>query len=153
MTGPATLSAFQTRSLDDLVTLWRASFEAGVGVVDPHPLSEQAHYFVTKVLPQHEVRVAFLARELVGFVAASEESIAQLYVRVGFQRRGIGRQLLDWAKERSSGSLWLFTFARNRGARAFYEHHGFVAVAFGFEPTWQLADVKYQWHDASEADR
>ena len=46
---------------------------------------------------------------------------------------------------RSSGSLWLYTFARNYGARAFYERNGFVAIAFGFEPKWQLRDVKYQW--------
>ena len=27
--------------------------------------------------------------------------------------------------------LRLYTFARNEGARRFYERHGFVAVAFG----------------------
>ena len=36
-------------------------------------------------------------------------------------------------------------FARNAGACAFYERNAFVAVAHGFEPTWQLADVRYEW--------
>jgi GNAT superfamily N-acetyltransferase len=125
--------------------MWRASFEAGVGIIDPHPLSEQRQYFLTEVLPRNDVRLALLANELVGFVAASAESVAQLYVRVGFQRRGIGSQLLTWAKEHSSGALWLFTFARNRGARAFYERNGFVAIAHGLEPIWQLEDIKYSW--------
>ena len=140
-----TLVDFDPGRLDELVQMWRASFEAGVGIVDPHPLSEQRQYFLTEVLPRNDVRLALHGDTLVGFVAASAESVAQLHVRVGFQRRGIGARLLGWAKERSGGSLWLDTFARNLGARAFYERNGFVAIAHGFEPMWQLEDVKYRW--------
>jgi ribosomal protein S18 acetylase RimI-like enzyme len=51
--------------------------------------------------------------------------------------------MLTWAKRQSSGSLWLYTFARNESARSFYERGGLVAIEHGFEPTWQLEDVKY----------
>jgi GNAT superfamily N-acetyltransferase len=136
---------FEPSRLDDLVAMWRESFEAGVGIVDPHPLEEQREYFLTHVCPENTVRLAVLNGTLVGFVAASQDAIAQLYVRVGFQRRGIGTELLAWAKRQSSGSLWLFTFARNEGARRFYERRGFVEISRGFEHTWQLEDVKYQW--------
>jgi ribosomal protein S18 acetylase RimI-like enzyme len=125
--------------------MWRASFEFGVGITDPHPIAEQVSYFETEVLPKSTVRLALATGTLVGFIAASSESVAQLHVRVGFHRRGVGSQLLDWAKHQSAGSLWLYTFARNRVAQAFYEHHGFRVVARGFEPTWQLEDIKYQW--------
>jgi ribosomal protein S18 acetylase RimI-like enzyme len=131
--------------LDELIPMWRASFENGVGIVEPHPIEDQKRYFLTQVLPTHAVRLAFEDAKLVGFVAASRESIAQLYVRIGFQRQGIGTYLLDWAKEQSMGQLWLFTFARNQRACSFYEKNGFVAIARGFEPLWQLEDVKYQW--------
>ena len=143
--GPITLVEFDPGRLDELVGMWRASFEAGVGIVDPHPIADQRRYFVEEMLPRYTVRLAMRDAELLGFVAASSESIAQLYVRVGFQRSGIGSAMLDWAKRRSAGSLWLYTFARNAGARAFYERHGFVVVAQGFEPMWQLEDIKYQW--------
>jgi GNAT superfamily N-acetyltransferase len=141
----ATLAPFDAGRLDELVRFWRASFEAAVGIVDPHPLSQQRDYFLSEVLPRNDVRLALLDDELVGFVAASPESVAQLYVRLGFQRRGIGARMLGWAKERSSGSLWLYTFARNAAARSFYERNGFVAIAHGFEPNWRLEDVKYHW--------
>lgn len=91
------------------------------------------------------MRVALRDRQIVGFIAATRESVAQLYVRVGCQRRGIGRALLAWAKDRSSGHLWLYTFACNRGAQAFYERNGFVVAARGFEPTWRLDDIRYEW--------
>jgi len=141
----AVLCVYTPALCDDLVRMWRKSFEFGVGITDPHPLAEQVAYFEREVLAKNEVRVAFRDGRLVGFVAASPDSVTQLHVRVGFHRLGIGSALLDWAKRQSGGSLWLYTFARNKVAQAFYEHHGFRVVARGFEPTWQLDDIRYQW--------
>jgi ribosomal protein S18 acetylase RimI-like enzyme len=142
---PVSVVEFDATRVDDLVAMWRASFERGVGIVDPHSIVEQREYFLRQVLPHNEVRLALSGTELLGFVAASTRSVAQLYVRVGFQRRGIGTQLITWAKEQSGGTLWLYTFARNVAARAFYEGHGFTVISEGFEETWQLEDIKYQW--------
>jgi ribosomal protein S18 acetylase RimI-like enzyme len=136
---------YQQEMLSPLVDLWRESFEHGVGVVDPHPIEEQRQYFVEHVAPCCEVSVVLRDAAIVGFVASDAESINQLHVRVGCLRQGIGSRLVELAKSRSSGSLWLFTFARNAVARRFYERHGFTAIAHGFEPTWQLEDVKYRW--------
>ena len=121
--------------------MWRTSFERGVGITDWHPLEDQRAYLLREVLPNHDVRVATDGDAIVGFVASNDDSIAQLYVDVRRLRCGIGTRLLDWAKDRSRGTLTLYTFARNTAARAFYEHHGFIAVAHGFEPMWQLEDV------------
>jgi ribosomal protein S18 acetylase RimI-like enzyme len=136
--------------LDELVVMWRQSFEDGVGITDPHSLQEQRDYFLSEVLPKQTVMLALRDDRLVGFVAACADSVAQLHVRVGHFRKGIGSQLLEWAKAQSGGSLWLYTFARNQRARKFYEHHGFSAVAFGFEPSWKLEDVRYEWQRRSE---
>jgi ribosomal protein S18 acetylase RimI-like enzyme len=139
------LKAFDPGCAKELVRMWRESFELGVGITDPHPIEEQERHLLDRVVPNHSVRVAFTAEEMVGFVAASPATISQLYVRKGFHRRGIGSRLVEWAKAQSGGSLWLYTFARNSGARAFYERHGFVAAAFGHEPDWDLDDVRYEW--------
>lgn len=136
---------YRPEMLRPLVDLWRESFEHGVGIADPHPIEEQRRFFVERIAPHFEVRVAMRDTEIVGFVAADAESVSQLFVRVGRHRQGIGTRLVDAAKTRSNGSLWLYTFARNAVARRFYERQGFVAIAHGFESTWQLDDVKYRW--------
>jgi len=139
------LAPLQSEQADELVRMWRASFEHGVGVSDPHSLAQQRRYLLTEVLPNNAVRVALANGQLLGFVAATRESITQLYVRVGHFGQGIGTTMLEWAKEQSGGSLWLYTYARNTVACRFYEAHGFRAVAHGYEPVWQLEDVKYEW--------
>jgi GNAT superfamily N-acetyltransferase len=134
---------------DAVLRLWRASFEHGVGVRDPHTLEEQAAFFADQVLPRHQVRVALEGVDPVGFIAFDGESVGQLYVRVDRLGRGIGTRLLQQAKDASAGRLWLYTFACNAAARRFYGRQGFVEVAWGFEPSWQLDDVRLQWDAGS----
>lgn len=145
MTDALQIRDFDSRYTRRLVALWRSSFEHGVGITDPHPLQEQQAFFESKVLPENRVRVACLGSTLAGFLASTPQSIAHLYVAVPLIGRGIGSRLLALAKAESSGSLWLYTFARNANARAFYERHGFVDTGHGFENMWNLEDVRYVW--------
>ncbi len=136
---------FDPARTDELIRMWRQSFEFGVGVLDPNPIELQREAFVSTVVPNNAVRMALLDDKLVGFIAATKESITHLYVRTENHHCGIGSRLLAWAKAQSDGKLWLYAFARNTVARAFYEKHGFEIIARGFEPTWQLDDIKYEW--------
>jgi GNAT superfamily N-acetyltransferase len=143
------VSVYSPEHVYNLVRMWRAGFERGVGIKDPHPLEAQLGYFHEKVLPNHRVRLAWQDETLVGFLAANHESVAQLDARLGYHREGMGSHrlplILPLAKRDPASSLWLYTFQQMVVAKRFYERHGFTAVEFGFEPNWQLADVKYQW--------
>lgn len=145
MSSKVKIGCFDEERADELVRMWRTSFESGVGIVDPHPLAEQRAYLLSTVIPNNELRVATIDDRIVGFIAATTDSIAQLYVAVQLQRQGIGTTMLDWAKRNSNGSLWLHTFQCNRNAQTFYQQRGFTIVKRGFEEMWQLEDVKYQW--------
>ncbi len=136
---------FRPEHAGELVIMWRASFEQGVGITDPHSLADQQDYLMNQVVPHTTVRVALLDGKIVGFAAASHEHLDQLYVHTEYQGQGIGTRLLNWAKAQSNGTLWLYTFSRNHRACTFYERSGFTVAARGFEPTWQLEDIKYVW--------
>jgi len=147
------IAEFDPADTEALVRMWRASFELGVGVKDFHPIQEQVRYLRETLQPAYRLRVAWEGDALAGFLASNEESVAQLHVRVERIGHGIGTRLLALAKAESSGSLWLYTFAQNTRARRFYERAGFVAIEEGFEPMWQLPDVKYRWVRGGRPDQ
>ena len=136
---------FDPAEADPLTRMWRESFEFGVGITDRHPLEDQIRFLREQLVPTNAIRVVKQDGRIVGFSATTPESISALYVRVDSIGQGIGTHLLDLAKERSSGSLWLYTFARNTRARRFYERHGFEEGEHAFENMWGLEDVKYHW--------
>ena len=139
------LVPFESRHADEVVAMWRRSFEDALGILDPHPVAEQRAYLLDVVVPANRIVLALDRQRVVAFVAASDERLDLLYVDPDCQRRGIGSRLLRWAKEQSTGRLSLFTFERNSRARRFYESRGFRVVGHGFEEYWQLPDVTYEW--------
>ncbi|MER8266381.1 GNAT family N-acetyltransferase [Streptomyces griseus] len=85
---------------------------------------------------------------LLGFaVLAGDGELDHLYLRPDALRRGIGGRLLAEVRGAAEGALTLYVFQRNAAARAFYERHGFTAVAFddGSRNEENEPDVLYRW--------
>lgn len=86
------------------------------------------------LIPTGSVTVAVNNDRLVGMAAHSiVDGVAwldQLYVSPQFNRQGIGTSLLESVKSQTDGKLQLYTFQMNHDAAAFYERHGFVAIAY-----------------------
>ena len=104
------------------------------GLRDPHTEAETRAWMRDTVFTRYSVRLAEAGADIVGFAARDGAWLMQLYVKPGWTRNGIGanllREMLTDAKL-ATPVLRLYTFARNDGARRFYERHGFTAVAFG----------------------
>ena len=120
------------------------------------PYAAMAHeddgvrHWVRKVLvPAGGVSVLSDREQALGFVASSlqngEAWIDQLYVQSGLLRRGTGSRLLLHALKQLPRPVHLHCFQANVGARAFYERHGFQAVAFsdGAANEERCPDVRY----------
>lgn len=111
-----------------------------------HSLQGAATFFRHRVLPRCDVWIAERGTSLCGLMAIRAPWIDQLTVFPEYQRSGIGTALLRKARECSPQELRLYTFQRNRSAHAFYEHHGFIAIAFGVSPPPESEpDVEYRW--------
>jgi len=140
------------RDFDDLVSCWHETNRVSYPYVEAHQkytLDQAKAFFRNQVLVRCEVWVAFEAGTLLGLLALEAAWMRQFAVFPAFQRCGVGTALLAKAREQSPAGLSLFTFRHNKPARAFYEKHGFVAVAFGVSPgpEWE-PDVEYRWQPA-----
>jgi len=140
---------YRPDDFDALTIVWRISREKSLPDFQRekgHFFYEDRDYFREHILGNNQVWVVESGQQPVAFMAINKDFIDQLYVDPGFQRRGIGKILLDFARQRSPDHLWLYTLQINASARAFYEKNGFVAEKFGISPPPENEpDVEYHW--------
>jgi ribosomal protein S18 acetylase RimI-like enzyme len=129
------------------VKMRRKSKELALKKRDKHSDEEDLDFFENYLSVNYTVLLALESNqdEVVGILAFQNEEISQLYIHPDFQGQGIGSKLLNIAKDKSSGKLWLFTFEVNLKAQRFYEKHGFRIIGRGFENEENLPDIKYEW--------
>ncbi len=111
-----------------------------------HSDEEVRGWIRERLIPTQETWVATEGEQVVGMMALTPGNLEQLYVAPDRLGEGIGRQLVDLAKERSPAGLSLWTFQVNDRARRFYERNGFEAIeqTDGDNQEGQ-PDVRYEW--------
>lgn len=149
MPSKFTIRAYRPEDFYPVTILWRISREKSVPefqMEKGHFFYEDQHYFQNHILKENQVWVATVDDQPVAFLAMRGDFIDQLYIHPDHWRQGIGKALLDFAREQSPDHLWLYTLQINVNARAFYEKNGFVAEKFGVSPPPESEpDVEYHW--------
>jgi GNAT superfamily N-acetyltransferase len=128
--------------------LWLAAWYATFDFPPGHPDDACRRWLADTLVPSTEAWVAADTDDrAVALLALSDTMVEQLYVTPGWIGRGLGTRLIDHAKARRPDGLDLYCFQVNERARRFYEHHGFVAVAFGDGSgnEERQPDVRYAW--------
>ncbi|SEN98900.1 GNAT family N-acetyltransferase [Paenibacillus sp. OV219] len=130
------------------VKMWRESKEQAIGHSDIHPIEDHL-YFLNNILVQdNKVYLAIdtSGEQVVGILACNANWVNQLYIHIDYQGKGIGKELLNLAKQQSDDTLFLYTFVVNKKAQQFYERNGFRIVGRGSINEEQLDDIKYEWN-------
>jgi ribosomal protein S18 acetylase RimI-like enzyme len=138
---------FRMEDFDAVTILWRVAREKLLpeGKTDTgHNFYEDQDYFQNQILKKNRVWVVEINQYPAAFMAMENDFIDQLYVHPRYQRSGIGKTLLEFARGRSAEHLWLYTLQSNVNAQAFYEKNGFVAEKFGISPENE-PDIEYHW--------
>ena len=140
---------YRPGDFEAVTNLWRAARELAFPVFmreKGHTFQDNCDYFRNVTLANNDVWVAEYEERVIGFMAIAGDFVDQLYIHPEFQRRGIGRSLIDHAKDLSPEHVWLNTLQFNVNGRAFYEKNGFVPVRFGVSPAPESEpDVEYHW--------
>jgi 8-oxo-dGTP pyrophosphatase MutT (NUDIX family)/ribosomal protein S18 acetylase RimI-like enzyme len=123
-------------------------------VMSPHTDDDVREWVAAHLVAEQETWVAELAGVVVGVLTLSAAAphgsglvVDQLYVDPPWIGRGLGRSLVEHAKQRSAGRLELWTFQVNAAARRFYAREGFVEVDWtdGAGNEEHEPDVRCRW--------
>ena len=105
--------------------------------------------FVKEILPQAEVYVYENDKKIQGFIGLNVEYIEGIFVAVEMQSRGIGKLLLDYAKDRKS-KLLLKVYQKNTRAVRFYQREGFEIQSEGVDDDTGEKDYAMIWQQSEE---
>ncbi len=114
-----------------LADVWLRSRTASIPSIPAptHPEEAVRDWFSGVVFPTLDVWVAISGDgPVVGLLVLDGHWVDQLYVDPDWFGRGPGSGLLALAKRLRPTGLDLWTYASNRGARRFYERHGFSVI-------------------------
>ena len=99
---------------------------------------------VKKMMPKAEVYVSEESGEVQGFVGLSDDYIAGIFVERSTQSAGIGRQLLDYVKQKKD-KLTLHVYEKNERAVRFYEREQFEVCQKLIDEDTGEAELLMQW--------
>ncbi|HJQ14648.1 MAG TPA: GNAT family N-acetyltransferase [Anaerolineales bacterium] len=140
---------YRTEDFDAVTILWRIAREKSLPEfqrLKGHFFYEDRDYFLDHVLKEDRVFVVEGEDRPVAFMAMKVDFIDHLYVHPEYQNQGLGKLMLDYARQLSPDHIWLYTLQINMNAREFYERNGFTAVKYGVSPPPESEpDVEYHW--------
>lgn len=119
---------YQDQDLDDLLAAWASASEIAHPFLTQEFLDLERENIPNLYLPNAETWVFEDEGRVVGFVALRGNEVGAIFVHPLQQRRGVGRQLMDKARE-LRGELVVEVFKANSIGRAFYAKHGFETIA------------------------
>lgn len=112
---------YRDEDFETVTSIWHASWES-TGVPSPVTLDDlQAR--LPGDLKVWKVYVATIGEEITGFIAFHDGHLHQLFIAPSHQNRGIGKKLLDFAKEKMPNGFSLTTALESAAGR-FYEREG-----------------------------
>jgi GNAT superfamily N-acetyltransferase len=91
--------------------------------------------------------VAEFNAEIIGFCVRNtghENNIGALYVVPEFRNCGVGKHLLDLAKEKCS-HITVWAYEKNTKARRFYQREDCNEVSREFDEEVNLVDIEHRW--------
>jgi len=143
--GGTVIRAFREHDLDTVMQIWLHTN------IKAHSFISKAywenHYApVKEMLPQAEVYVCEDddTHQIMGFIGLTGSYIAGIFIREGARSRGMGKQLLDYAKGIKTG-LSLSVYQKNVRAVSFYQREQFTIQSEGTDESTNEKEFTMSW--------
>ncbi|MGM1019748.1 MAG: GNAT family N-acetyltransferase [Bacillota bacterium] len=129
----------------ELTAIWlEASVEAH-HFIDPQYWTSQVGQMEDKYLPLAQNYVIIQDDHTIGgFVSMIDSYLAALFIRVGSQRKGYGKLLLEWVKKQHD-QIQLKVYRSNTKAFNFYTKNGFIIQEESVDPETNEKEFLMVW--------
>ncbi|GMR12849.1 MAG: GNAT family N-acetyltransferase [Gemmatimonadota bacterium] len=118
---------YRDADLDRILEVWLAASKIAHPFLTEEFLANELKSIRDVHIPKAVTWVYEDAGRVVGFIALIDNEVGAVFVSPEMQRRGIGRALMDLARDQHA-TLELDVFEANSIGRAFYERYGFVQI-------------------------
>lgn len=122
-----TIRPFETKDEEELLDVWHRASQIAHDFLDIDFFVGERREIREQWLPIAETVVFETDGRLVGFLSLIGNEVGAIFVDPDYQGQGVGRSLMDWARD-SSPILELNVFEANTLGRRFYESYGFQDV-------------------------
>lgn len=137
------IRALQKADIDSVADIWLDTNRKAHAFI-PASYWERNFTAVKEMLPQAEVYVYETESGIQGFLGLNGEYIEGIFVSEQAQSHGIGKCLLDCAKDRKP-ALRLNVYQKNMRAIHFYQREGFQILRSGLDATTGEAECEMLW--------
>jgi putative acetyltransferase len=118
---------YDPKDRDALLTVWAESAAVAHPFWTPAKFEQERRDIVTRYLPIAETYVCDRAGAVVGFISLLGNEVGGIFVAPHCHGQGIGRALMDWARD-TRDHLELDVLEANEIGRRFYAAYGFRVV-------------------------
>jgi Acetyltransferase (GNAT) family. len=123
------IKRLEERHLNILTEIWLRASKQSHSFIDYEYWEKNATAMKTVYLPTAKTYVYETTEgEIAGFISFAGNTIAAIFIDPVFQRRGFGKELINFAKQEYD-SLELFVYALNTKALNFYLRENFIKVS------------------------
>lgn len=118
---------FAESDTDELLDVWERASRVAHHFLDPEFFSVERQEIQQRWLPMAETVVVEQDHQIIGFLSLIGNEVGAIFVDPDHQGRGVGRSLMDWARQ-ARPWLELDVFEENAIGRRFYEAYGFQEI-------------------------
>ena len=122
-----TIRPYAADDLDEVIDVWYRASQIAHSFLSEEFFAAERVEIAESWMPIAETTVYELGGRVVGFIALIKNEVGAIFVDPDLQGRGIGRALMDTARD-SRPHLELDVFEANSIGRRFYDAYGFESV-------------------------
>ncbi|MEW8993362.1 N-acetyltransferase [Clostridium sp.] len=139
------IRAFNIEDIEEVVDIWLNSNIAAHNFIHEDYWNSNYELVKTQYIPNSETYIYEEEGKVKGFLSIMKgEFIGAVFVNVNYQSKGIGKALINYAKERYN-KLSLTVYEENIRAVEFYEREGFNIILSQIDEATGKNELMMKW--------